>query len=100
MSTLQSAQDQYDNIADATADTARSARRAGSKVLDKVIATANDWRDEAAPVVERVKRSVQQASDRGVGYVRDEPVRTLLMAAAAGVAIYAVVRLLSGRNDR
>jgi ElaB/YqjD/DUF883 family membrane-anchored ribosome-binding protein len=100
MSTIDTAQHHLDDLADSTARAARDARRAGSKALDKVIATASDWRDEAGPLVDRVKRNVVQASDRGVSYVRDEPVRTLLMAAAAGAAVYAVVRLLSSRRDR
>lgn len=100
MSTLHTAQDRFDDLADTTSQAAREARRAGTRALDKVIATASDWRDEAGPMVDRVKRSVVQASDRGVGYVRDEPVRTLLMAAAAGAAVYAVMRLFSSRRDR
>ena len=98
MSTLNTVQDRFDDLADSTSQTARDARRAGGHVLDKAIATANDWREEAGPLVDRVKRSVVHASDRSVGYVREEPVRTLLMAAAAGAAVYAVVRWLGHRR--
>jgi len=119
-------QDRIDELADQTSQAARNAaidaKRVGNQALDRMASTASDWRDEAAPLVDRMadrastaarhgaewvrdssgrmRQQVARVSDRTVGYVRDEPVRTALMAAAAGVVIYAVVRMLSGRSDR
>jgi ElaB/YqjD/DUF883 family membrane-anchored ribosome-binding protein len=115
-------QDRIDELADHTSQAARDAKRVGNQALDRLACSAADWRDEAAPVVDRlsdrasqaarqgadwvrdnsgrVRQQVAKVSDRTVGYVRDEPVRTVLMAAAAGAVIYAFVRLLSSRNER
>jgi ElaB/YqjD/DUF883 family membrane-anchored ribosome-binding protein len=91
------------------------------KALDRFADGAADFRDKAAPVVDRwadqanqkARDSVQklrdgveygrtqavQASGRAVGYVRQEPVKSALIVAAAGVVIYALARLLRS-NDR
>jgi ElaB/YqjD/DUF883 family membrane-anchored ribosome-binding protein len=38
-----------------------------------------------------VKDKVAQAGDRSVGYIRDEPVKSVLIAAAAGAALAALI---------
>jgi ElaB/YqjD/DUF883 family membrane-anchored ribosome-binding protein len=48
-----------------------------------------------------VRDTARQASDRTVGYIRDEPVRSMLVAAATGAALMALVSLMArSRNDR
>jgi ElaB/YqjD/DUF883 family membrane-anchored ribosome-binding protein len=96
--------------------------RASHRMLDRLADKAADLRDEGGPVVdrlasqardmarhssqwvregsERLRDQAGRVSDRTTGYVRDEPVRALLMAAATGALLYAVVRLLRGRADR
>lgn len=98
-------------------ETQRAARRA----MDRWSERAEDLRDEAAPMLDRLsgravdaarksadwvregtdraRHGVARVSQRSVGYVRDEPVRTVLMAVAAGALIYAVVRLMGSRAD-
>ena len=78
-------------------------------------------RDRAAPIINRVatqaeelarrsadavRETSQQLRDRAVrvsdstvGYVKDEPLKSILIAAAAGAALMALVTLLS-RRDR
>jgi len=48
---------------------------------------------------DRVRDRMLRASDRTVTYVRDEPVRAVLMAVAVGTVLFAVARMLS-RRDR
>lgn len=47
---------------------------------------------------ERVRTGLVRASDRTVGYVRDEPVRSVLAAAAVGAVVYALARMILGRR--
>lgn len=90
------------------------------RAVDRIAERATEWREEAVPAVkhaaeraedyarqsaqwvrdrgERVRTSVVRASDNTVGYVREDPVRAVLMAAAAGALLYAVVRLLNSHR--
>ncbi len=52
-------------------------------------------RDSSQHMVDRA----HQASDRTVAYIRDEPVKSILVAAAAGAALMVLVGLLT-RRDR
>jgi ElaB/YqjD/DUF883 family membrane-anchored ribosome-binding protein len=91
-----------------------------NSAVDPLADRAHRWREEAAPVVshlgeraadaahqgaqwvressERARQQVSRISDRAVGQVRDEPVRSVLMAAAAGALLYALARLLASRS--
>lgn len=100
----------------------REGRRAAHRAIDRLADEAVGWRDEAAPVIDRLagragdavrhgaawaresgnlmRRRVVDLSDRTVGYVRDDPVRAVLTAAAVGTVLFAVVRLLTARRNR
>ena len=51
-----------------------------------------------APMLRNARSRAVQASDRTLGYVRDEPVRSAIVAAAVGTLVFAVWHLLSSRN--
>ena len=100
----------------------RSGRRYANEALDQVSATLSDTRSRMRPVVDRVtthagdyaRRSMDamrdsssrlregayRASDNTVGYIKDEPVKSILVAAAAGAALMALVSYLSRSRDR
>jgi ElaB/YqjD/DUF883 family membrane-anchored ribosome-binding protein len=114
-----------DDLADQAQDGIRSGvregRRAANRVLDRVQDSADELRVQADPIIDRltdrataaahdglgwmrentdrVRTQVTRATDRTVGYVRDQPVRAVLMAAAAGALLYAAVRLFSSSSD-
>jgi ElaB/YqjD/DUF883 family membrane-anchored ribosome-binding protein len=86
------------------------------QALDKLSKTAQDLRDQVSPVLDRAseqasalaqrgveavrERSVQvrdqamRASDGTLNYIKDEPVKAMLIAAAAGAALMALLGLL------
>lgn len=92
-----------------------------SDALNDLTGRVQDLRDDTLPALERVSRqasklaqrsadlvrdssqqlrdSARQASDRTVGYIRDEPVRSVLLAAAAGAALMALVALMARSRD-
>jgi ElaB/YqjD/DUF883 family membrane-anchored ribosome-binding protein len=50
---------------------------------------------------QHVRDSAQHASDSTVGYIREEPVKAMLIAAAAGAALMALAGLMARpRGDR
>ncbi len=112
--------DREDDAADALSRGLRDGRQTAHRAMDRLAESAADLRDEAAPVIDRfteraggaaragaawardsgdrVRERVLRASDRTVDYVRDEPVRAVLMAVAVGTVLFAVARMLSSRR--
>lgn len=56
--------------------------------------------DAVAPMLRDVRSRVAHASERGLGYVRNEPVHTAIAAAAVGTLAFALWHLLSSRTSR
>ncbi len=109
------------NLADQAAQSAQQAiqstQRAGNAALDGLATSVQDLRAQAAPMLERAQeqasalaqRSVdavrdstrqlreqaQHASEVTTDYVRHEPIKAMLIAAACGAALMALVSLLS-----
>jgi ElaB/YqjD/DUF883 family membrane-anchored ribosome-binding protein len=112
-------------LADQAAQTADNAikttQRFANEALDTVSSKVHDIRDQAAPVLNRVAEKAEtlarrgmdamrdssqqireramQMSDTTVGYVKDEPVKSILMAAAAGAVLMGLVSLLIRSRD-
>jgi ElaB/YqjD/DUF883 family membrane-anchored ribosome-binding protein len=103
--------------------TVKSTRRAASDVMDTVATAAQEIRNDAiAPLLsraaaqantlshqsadayrqgkQRVRETASRASANTQTYVREQPVKAMLIAAAAGAAITVLVRLLSGSRTR
>ncbi len=99
---------------------AKSATRAASDALETVAAAAHEVSDDAiAPLLNRAADQLNALGQRGADayregslriratanrastttrtYVRDEPVKAMLIAAASGAALMAILRLL-GRS--
>ena len=111
-----SAADATDTTTQAVDHAMQSTRRVADEALDRLSSTAQGLREQAAPVLERAgeqvgalaqrgvdavrERSLQvreqaaRASDSTLTYIRDEPVKAVLIAAAAGAALMALVGLL------
>jgi ElaB/YqjD/DUF883 family membrane-anchored ribosome-binding protein len=116
---------QGQDVADKAAGTAQSAiqstQRAAEGALDTLSSKVEDLRSQAAPLLNRVssqaeaaaRRGIEavrdtsqqlreramRASDSAVGYVKDEPIKAMLIAAATGAALMGLIALLS-RSSR
>lgn len=83
--------------ATAMAERGVSAIREGSQRATKFAERgASAVRESSQRLLDRA----DQASTATVGYIRDEPMKAMLMAAAAGAAVGALVSLLSRPRDR
>jgi ElaB/YqjD/DUF883 family membrane-anchored ribosome-binding protein len=93
-----------------------AATRSGD-MLDRMSDRAEDLADRAAPVLDRwasraqdsmhhgvdamrdasdrLRRQANHASDMTVGYIQHEPVKSVLIAAAAGAALIGIAALLA-----
>ena len=92
--------DWIDDAAGASRQGLQKARSAAQRGLEHLADGVNDARDAVAPVVQNMRAGVSQAYGRTVGYVRDEPVRSVIVAAAVGTLVYALWHMLSARNSR
>jgi ElaB/YqjD/DUF883 family membrane-anchored ribosome-binding protein len=118
--------EQTNSLADSVAQSAdlaiKSTQRVANEALDTLAGTVQDMRHQAAPLLNRateqasalakhgmdaVRESSQQlrykarrASEGTVKYIKDEPVKSMLIAAATGAALMALVSLMSRSRDR
>jgi ElaB/YqjD/DUF883 family membrane-anchored ribosome-binding protein len=116
---------QGQEIADKAANSAQSAIRSTQRVadgaLDSLAAKVDEIHDQAAPLLNRVssqaeaaaRRGIEavrdtsqqlrekalRASDSAVGYVKDEPIKAMLIAAATGALLMGIIALMSRSRD-
>jgi len=104
------------NAADATTPLVDQAMQSNQRVADqalgKLSSTAQDLRAQVSPLLERtgelaqrgmdavrdrslqVREQALRASDNTLNYIKDEPVKAVLIAAAAGAALMVLLGLL------
>lgn len=120
MTTIKSVQQTASQLASEADDAIKSTQRATNQALDKLSDKVTEAGDHAAPVISRLaaqaealsrrtvdavrdgsKRAREQATNAAnntVGYIKEEPVKSVLIAAAAGAALFALARFVSSRN--
>jgi len=110
-----------DHAAESATPAIRSTQGVANEAFDRLSDKVEDARSQAGPLLNRLttqaemaaRRSADvvrdtsaqlrekavRASDTTVGYIRDEPVKAMLIAAATGAALMALIGLL-GRSRR
>ena len=111
-----------DQAADSASAALRSTQSATNQAFDRLNEKVSEVRDQAAPTLNRLstqaesmaRRGVEvvrdtsaqlrekalQASDTTVGYIKDEPVKAMLIAAATGAALMGLIGLMTrSRRD-
>ena len=86
-----------------------STEQAAQNALDSLMESAQGVKSEAAKLGQRgldalhdgglqLRESAHKAGERTRDYIRDEPVKAVLVAAATGAALMALVNLVAGRR--
>ena len=100
----------------------RSTQRVANEALDSLAGSVQDMRDQAAPLLNRANEQAVAMARRGVDavrdtsqhlrdrahrasegtvtYIRGEPVKAMLIAAATGAALMALIGLMTRSRDR
>jgi ElaB/YqjD/DUF883 family membrane-anchored ribosome-binding protein len=108
-----------DQAADRASGAIRSTKSAANAALDSLSDKVDDARSQAAPLLNRLSSQAEaaarrsadalretsnqlreramQASDTTVSYIKDEPVKAVLIAAATGAVLMALIALM-GRS--
>ena len=103
-------------------DAIRSTQRMANEAVDGLASAMQDVRHQAAPVLNHAAEQVSALAQRGVDgvretsqhlrektrdaaegtvqYIKDEPVKAMLIAAATGAALMALVSLISRSSHR
>lgn len=118
--------DQPNRLADQAAQSAdhaiRSTQRATNQALDSLASSVQDMRHEATPLLNRasdqastmahrgldairesshqLSEKARHASDSTINYIKEEPVKAMLIAAATGAALMALITMMSRSRDR
>src|ERR1700712_5450288 len=86
------------NVVDRAAERAdgaiRATQRATTAALENVADKVHHLRDRASPVADRLTAPF----DSVTAYAKEAPVRSLLVAAATGALLMALISLLAGRG--
>lgn len=104
-----SLQPQIEQAADAAERLSNSAEQAVSGVRERVLPAAVRLASQAEDLAQRGYHAVRDGSqhlreravdarERGVRYVQEEPIKAVLIAAATGAALMALVQLVSHRR--
>ena len=116
------AEQQNNTLADQAANTAdnaiKSTQRATNNAFDSLAGGVQNLRQQAAPAINRagalaqqgvdtVRDSAQQlreralqATDSTVNYIKEEPIKAMLIAAATGAGLMALLSLLTRSSNR
>ena len=118
--------EQSNSLADQASHTAdnaiRSSQRVANDAINSLAGSAQDLRNEVAPLINRagdqasalaqrgvnavrdssqhLRDTAQRATDGTVMYIKDEPLKSMLIAAATGAALMALVGMLSRSRSR
>ena len=109
-----------DGALDHAMETARASRRYAADTLHQAGDSLHEARDRVAPLMDQaashasgyarrgmhmvrdgslaLRDKAYRASDNTVGYIKDEPIKAILVAAAAGAAIAAIVGYVRSRG--
>ena len=117
----QQAQEVTDNAAATAQGAIRSTQRAADSALDRLSDKVDEVRSQATPILNKVTSQAEaaarrgmdavrdtsqqlrdkatQASDMTVAYVKDEPIKAMLIAAATGALLMGLITLMSRSRD-
>ena len=119
--TIKQVGNEASSVADQAADSAHNALRStqgvANQAFDRLSDKIESAREHAVPLINRLTSQAENAAQRGVGavrdasaqvrekalkasdstvsYIKDEPVKAMLIAAATGAALMALIGLLS-----
>ena len=101
---IRSTQDAAHKALDSVADTVDDVRGRGASTLEpareQASAYAHRGLDTMRDVSSRMRETAQQASHQTIGYIRDEPVKAVLIAAATGAVLMGLAYLFRRSEER
>jgi ElaB/YqjD/DUF883 family membrane-anchored ribosome-binding protein len=98
--TQQAANHAVDSAGNALQDLRHQTTPILERASEQVSAMAHRGMDSVRETSHQLRVKAEHASDTTVGYIRQEPVKAVLIAAATGAALMALVSLVARSRDR
>jgi len=98
--TQQAANHAVDSAGNALQDLRHQTTPILERASEQVSAMAHRGLDSVRETTHQLRLKAEHASDTTVGYIRQEPVKAVLIAAATGAALMALVSLVARSRDR
>ena len=98
-STQRMAHEALDSLAGAVQDARQQAMPLLHRATEQAGALAQRGVDSVRDASQQVRDKAQHVSQNTVSYIRDEPVKAMLIAAATGAALMALISLMSSSRD-
>ena len=89
----------FDNLSSTVQDIRHQAAPLMNRAAEQVSTLAKRATDAARDSTHQLRDKAVRASDTTVTYVKDEPVKSMLIAAATGAVLMAVISMLTRRRD-
>ena len=84
-----------------TADRAiQTTQRVANDALDSLSSSVHHGVDAVRDTSQRLRDGALRISDTGVNYIKHEPIKSVLMAAATGAALMGIIALLNRPHTR
>ena len=94
------AQEVHNNLANSAHKAVNGAKPVMERLAKDAESIARRGLETARDTSRQLRERAAQASDTTVKYIQDEPVKAMLIAAAAGAALVTVISLLSRSRQR
>jgi ElaB/YqjD/DUF883 family membrane-anchored ribosome-binding protein len=78
----------------------QTTERVASAALDSLSSSIHQGVDAVRETSQRLRDGALRASDTSVNYIKHEPVKSVLIAAATGAALMALISLLNRSHSR
>ena len=90
----------YNNLTDQAAHLVQGASDQASALAQQASALTQQGLDAVRDGSRQLRDKAQRASDVTVRYIQDEPVKAMLIAAATGAALMALISLVAHSRNR
>lgn len=88
------------NFAEKTNTVAEQAVSSAGHALDATKNAVNGAVDSVRATSLHIRDDINRMSEKTTGYIKEEPIKSMLIAAATGAALMAMVSLISRSNHR
>jgi ElaB/YqjD/DUF883 family membrane-anchored ribosome-binding protein len=99
-STQRATNEALDGLADGVQDLRHQATPLLNRATEQASAMAHRGMDAVRETSQQVRDKARQAQDSTVTYIRDEPVKSMLIAAATGAALMGLLGLMTRSHHR
>ena len=88
------------NLADTSANLVNQTTQAADQAIKATQHMASNAVDRIMDTSHQLRLKADHASENTVNYIKHEPIKSILIAAATGAALMALISLISGNRNR